>query len=300
MPTLEQERLRRSVRFFYDLQKLRVQSSNRNTTDTVELTDSDAAFMESTGEGLNALEKQALKQTTSILKGIPIYKHWLKNQKGCGPTMSGVLLSEIDIRKADTISALWRFCGLAVDATTGKAERRTKGQKAHYSPWLKSKVLHVLGDCMVKANSPWRIHYDNYKHRKMNTILDVCMGCEGTGQATVEDDEATPDPETKKKKTKKVKCTNCDGTGGPAPWGNTKAHRHNAAMRYMVKMFLLELWVKWRELEGLPVTPTYAEAMLDREHGDHGGADVQQARVAKRKRGNGQQKPTRQQPASEP
>jgi len=274
MPTAQQERLRRSVRFFYDLQKLRVQSSNRNTTDTVELTEDDAKFMESTGEGLNALEKQALKQTSQILKGIPIYTKWLKNQKGCGPTMSGVLLSEIDIHKADTASALWRFCGLAVDSSTGKAERRTKGQKSHFSPWLKSKILHVLGDCLIKANSPWRAHYDNYKHRKENTILETCMGCNGTGKATVEDDEAAPDPETKKKQTKKIKCPNCSGTGGPASWGCNKAHRHNAAMRNMVKMFLLELWTEWRTLESLPVTESYSVAVLGRKHGDHGGTKV--------------------------
>lgn len=274
MPTPQQERLRRSVRFFYDLQKLRVQSSNRSTTDQVELTAEDQAFMMSTGDGLSTLEKQGLKEISRILKGIPIYKNWLKHQKGVGPTMSGVLIAEIDISKAPTISALWRFCGLAVDVETGKAERRTKGKKTAYSPWLKSKVLRVMGECMIKANSPYRKFYDNYKHRKENTMLAQCMGCDGGGRATVDDDEAAPNPITRKKATKKVKCSNCNGTGGPAPWGGGKAHRHNAAMRYMVKMFLQDLWVQWRELEGLTVTDPYAVAVLGREHGDHGGTAV--------------------------
>jgi hypothetical protein len=274
MPTLHQERLRRSVRFFYDLQKLRIQASNRNTTDSVELDKEDLAFMTATGKGLNALERDGLKDISRILKGIPIYTRWLKLQKGIGPTMGGVMVAEIDISKAPTISALWRFCGLAVDNETGRAERLVKGKKATYHPWLKSKVLRVMGEGLIKANSPYRRFYDNYKTRKENTIMAVCMGCDGGGLANIADDDAAPDPKTKKKATKKVKCTNCNGKGGAAPWGSSKAHRHNAALRYMVKMFLADLWTTWRQLEGLPVTEPYAVTVLGRVHGDHGGADV--------------------------
>lgn len=44
-------------------------------------------------------------------------------------------------------------------------------------------------------------------------------------------------------------------------------HRKNMAIRYMVKVFLKDLWVAWRTLEGLPVTPDYAEAKLGLKHG---------------------------------
>ena len=37
----------------------------------------------------------------------------------------------------------------------------------------------------------------------------------------------------------------------------TKMHIHNRAMRYMVKRFLADFWVAWRELEGLEVTKPY-------------------------------------------
>ncbi len=48
----------------------------------------------------------------------------------------------------------------------------------------------------------------------------------------------------------------------------TPGHRKNMAIRYMVKMFLKDLWVAWRTLEGLPVTPDYAEAKLGLKHGE--------------------------------
>jgi hypothetical protein len=79
------------------------------------------------------------------------------------------------------------------------------------------------------------------------------MACEGKG------------------KIEKKKCENCEGTGGPAPWGKSDGHRHNAARRYMVKQFMQELWTTWRTIEGLPVTESYAEAYLDMKHGDHKG-----------------------------
>lgn len=276
MPTIQQERLRRAVRFFYDLQKLRIQTSNRSginhvTKSLVELTEEDKKFLDSTGNGLEVLEKQALKEVQRVLKGVPIYERWLKQQKGIGPTLSGVLISEIDIARCSTPSALWRYCGLAVDPATGRAERRVKGEKAKFSPWLKSKLLRVMGDCLIKANSPYKKFYNDYKHRKENTIVPVCMGCKGEGKARVEDVEGKPDPITRKRATKKVKCENCGGTGGPAPWGASKMHRHNAALRVLVKAFLLDLWTKWRELEGLPVTEPYAVAVLGRVHGDHAG-----------------------------
>ena len=41
------------------------------------------------------------------------------------------------------------------------------------------------------------------------------------------------------------------------------------ATRYAVKMFLRDLWVAWRQLEGLPVSEPYEVAFLGRRpHGD--------------------------------
>ena len=232
MEQSKRESLRRAVRHFYDLQKMRISTRNRDHRKTddsapaappIILDEHDQAFMASQAEGLLALEKQTLKEVRHHLKGIPIAS-WLNDQKGVGPTMAGVLVAEIDITRCNTPSALWAYCGLACDTTTGKAVRRQKGVKSNWNPFLKTKVIHVLGGSFLKCNSPWRKFYDDYKHRKTE-----------------------------------------------AGWGASDGHRHNAAMRYMVKMFLLELWTTWRQLEGLPVTEPYSEAVLGRVHGDHGG-----------------------------
>lgn len=49
-------------------------------------------------------------------------------------------------------------------------------------------------------------------------------------------------------------------------WGVSDGHRHNASIRYMVKMFLIDLYRKWRELEGLPVRNLYQEEYLNHSH----------------------------------
>jgi hypothetical protein len=46
----------------------------------------------------------------------------------------------------------------------------------------------------------------------------------------------------------------------------TKAHRHNAAMRKMIKMWLSHLWEVWRKLEGLPTREPYIIGREGHEH----------------------------------
>jgi hypothetical protein len=50
-----------------------------------------------------------------------------------------------------------------------------------------------------------------------------------------------------------------------AEW--TDGHKHNAALRKMVKLWLSHLWEAWRELEGLPTRPPYALEYL--KHNTH-------------------------------
>ncbi len=45
-----------------------------------------------------------------------------------------------------------------------------------------------------------------------------------------------------------------------------KMHRHLAAMRYMVKIFLQHLWITWRTLSDLPVTMPYVHAVNGHNH----------------------------------
>lgn len=295
MPTKDQREtygLTAAVRFFYDLQKLRIQTGNRagkkkkkSKKDAEKeakkkakkrkappkpiLDPVDQAFLDRTSDRLEGIEKDALDQVKRHLKPVKIWNAWLKDVKGIGPTLGGLIVAEFDIERATTPSKFWAYAGLAVDPETGRATRLTRGQKAKYNPWIKSKMLEVLGGCLIKAKSePYYNIYVNRKHRRENQRVDVCMGCGGKGRRqreVTEEDVPTIAPTAKTPK-EVVGCWNCGGTGGPAPWGADKQHRARDAQRYMAKMFLLDLWREWRTVEGLEVRPSYHEEKLGHVH----------------------------------
>lgn len=196
----------------------------------------------------SALKTETIQeQLISIeLEKQSIWTAFLVNVRGVGPLMAAVIISEVDIHQCNSVSALKAYAGLDVvlvtDEETGEVTAEGRGRKkAHlvdrkytnregehvdtkgisFNPFLKTKLVGVLGTSFIKLGGPYRDVYDNYKHRLSNM------------------------PEHVEK---------------------SLGHRHNMAVRYMIKMFLTDLWKKWRELEGYGPKETYAEAVLDIHH----------------------------------
>ena len=197
-------------------------------------------------EHLMKSEESHVKLIESELATYAIYTDFLKNVRGCGPLMSGVILSEIDIHKCNSISALWAYAGLDVvvttDTETGEIKEEGRSRKKHhlkpkqytnrdgeivdtvgitFNPFLKTKLVGVLGSSFIKLGGKYREIYDGYKHRLENH---------------------------------------------PRHSEKCKGHRHNMAVRYAVKEFLADLWTEWRMIEGLPVRSRYAEEKLGIVH----------------------------------
>lgn len=62
--------------------------------------------------GMLANEDNSFKNLEYFLRGFPIYETFLKHVDGLGAAMAGVLISEIDISKAEYVSSLWKYAGL--------------------------------------------------------------------------------------------------------------------------------------------------------------------------------------------
>ena len=186
-------------------------------------------------------EKTHFRRLGNILKDYPIYNNFLAGVVGVGPAMAGVVISEIDITKAEYPSSLHKYAGLDVASDgQGRSRRKEHLEDSEYvdadgvvqtkkgitfNPFLKTKLVGVLGSSFVKQSPDkckYRKVYDDYKHRIENM-------------------------DAHKEK--------------------SKGHRHNMAVRYMIKIFLIDLYNEWRALEGLPVAPTYTEAKLGKVHG---------------------------------
>ena len=190
-------------------------------------------------------EEAHFRRMEKILKAdFPIYNAFLKGVKGCGPTIAAVILSEVDITRTPTSSALWALCGLDV-AKDGQGRSRRKEhlidrtyttrdgkedtkKSITFNPFLKTKLVGVLADCFIKIKGcEYRQVYDDYKHRLEN------------------------DPRHAEK---------------------TPGHRHAMAKRYMIKIFLKDLYIAWRKVEGLDVTDPYHVRKLGMRDHNKGAA----------------------------
>lgn len=89
---------------------------------------------------------------------------WAKTIVGIGPVLSAGLLAHIDIRKARTAGAIWRFAGL--DPTV----KWEKGQKRPFNADLKV-LCWKIGDSFVKQKNRDSDHYGHlYAERKLYEI----------------------------------------------------------------------------------------------------------------------------------
>jgi transposase len=93
----------------------------------------------------------------ALAESEPIMGH-LMALKGIGEVLAAKLVAPIEIERASTVSALWRYCGMGV--VDGERERPTAGERLHYNKRLKVVVLLIAGSFM-KVGSPYRRVYDS-------------------------------------------------------------------------------------------------------------------------------------------
>ena len=217
---------------------------------------------------LASQEERQFRGLNKILVDFPIWNEYLQDVRGIGPAIAGILISEIDISKARYPSSLWAYSGLDVATdpqrahnpdgkgrsrrkehlTTVKYVNKDGEEKTRdsitFNPLLKTKLLGVLGPSFLRAGVP----------------------CE---------------PDCEKKSCEKRGEHN---TGYGSPYGEvyanerhrlqnhvdhkekTKGHQHAMAIRKAVKIFLIDLYKVWREMENLPVSKPYHEAKLGMQH----------------------------------
>lgn len=198
------------------------------------------------------IEKWIAKQ----LKGVPVWTEFLKNVKGVGPIIAAVLITEFDIHRATTVSKMWQFAGLNPTPVRGMKWVKTAKPKT-YQP-KDGDVIRRMGDRVLvrthdmvrgdRLTSGYMSPFNGFLRTKLCGVLAGSF-------------IKSKSPYSRFYYDMKQRYENEDG------WSDeTKMHRHRAATRYMIKMFLIDLYKAWRELEGLPVRPSYQEEYLDHKH----------------------------------
>ncbi len=159
---------------------------------------------------------------------------WCLAQRGIGPVLTAGLLAHIDINKAKTAGAIWRFAGLDPTLVWDKGEIRP------YNAELKQLTWHA-GQCFMKqSNDPDCFYGQLYRQRKAFEITRN----EGGGNA-----ERAKTFTVSRKATKAVKDKLKDGK---MPDFNIDAR----ARRYAVKIFLSHLHFVWHFAEFKTLAPT--------------------------------------------
>ena len=186
-------------------------------------------------------ESKHFRQLEKVLKEYKIYTHFLKGVKGIGAAMAGVIMSEIDIHKSKYPSSIWKYAGLDV-AQDGKGRSR---KKEHL---IDTEYTDREGEVKTKKG----ITFNPFLKTKLVGVLGSSFlraGVADNPYRAVYDNykdrlNNTPDHDDK-----------------------SKGHKHNMCIRYMVKMFIIDLYKVWRKIEGLEVHAPYSEAKLGLKHG---------------------------------
>ncbi len=154
------------------IQKTRIQFSNRlsaleNDADNPSGS-KQQVIVERWLDVFTVLEKSLDKDIAIEVSSYPIFDE-MSNIKGIGPILSAKIISMVDIKRANTVSALWRYAGHAV--INGKHERPVKGEKLHYNKRLKTS-LYLVAVSFLRSDSPYRSIYDKNKKRYQETKPD--------------------------------------------------------------------------------------------------------------------------------
>jgi len=192
-----------------------------------------------------------------LIKGHPAYP-WFSLVLGVGRENIGKVVGPVDIKRAKTISALWKFTGFAPDKE-GKAMRRVKGGgKLEYNSQLRS-MCWRLASSLKRARGKFYEYYlkekDKYTKRFLNQgykILPtpqgkfVCLNCGESWAKKRDIGLCCNNPSIEKKLREEP------------PGVIWLGHLDAMAVRKMIKLFLACLWLVWREAERLPITKPYA------------------------------------------
>lgn len=183
-------------------------------------------------------EKRAFKRLHATLAHFPIFTDYLSKIKGIGPAMSAVIISEIDIHKSKYVSSIWKYAGLDVAPDGAGRSRRAE----HL---IDREYINAKGEPAVRKSitfNPW------LKTKLIGVLASSFLRAGNEKYRKIYDDYKHRLENHDKHKEK------------------TKGHRHDMALRYMIKIFIIDLYANWRKMEGLEVAPTYQEAKLGHKH----------------------------------
>lgn len=188
-------------------------------------------------------EQAIVRIIAKEVKNHPLWDAFFSDVKGCGPAMAAVCIAYFDIYKARWPGSMWKYAGLDVVVDANGSHGRTRSDTEVY------KYINKNGEEAEKNGLTY--------NPKLKTKLVGVLGGSFL-KAGADAKYAQIYYGYKNRLLNRPDCADLP-----------KYVIHRRANRYAVKMFLKDLWVAWRNLEGLPTGDDYAVAKLGmRPHRD--------------------------------
>ena len=226
------------------------------------------------------MEIKAEKVILEVLETLPIWNNYMVNVKGCAARIGSMILVQMkDVARFPTISALWSYCGLTssyvIAQCEGHIDPKTKKRVGVHKMLISSDQHHTTCPVMCK-------HEDEIVDgEEMSFDASDKKVC---GQPLTIIERVTNKAPKRRKgyhflfntklKTAAWKLSNqfvkqgsdfykeiyknrkaLDAIAHPE---YSKGHINNMALRKLSKIFLANLWLNWRVMEGLPIRAPYA------------------------------------------
>lgn len=228
----------RIVELYYDCQEHRKRHAAKKRTE--EKRELDKWFDDYLQFGEVLIQKKLQKWVET---GAPAESQWAYGVYGIGPVLAAGLAAHIDVTKADSPSAVWKFAGLAPGF-----DKRVKKQKLPFNGRLKT-LCWKVGDSFVKFSGQEECFYGKiYREFKAEEIRRNESGHYKEAAAEQLRIKDWKDDTITKARLLEGKLSD--------------KHLDMKARRRVVKIFLTHYWKKGREARNLPVRPPYAQACL--------------------------------------
>lgn len=262
--------IRSLVEIYYDFQDQRIITGNRigMNSERNGITKEQLEFY-----GINKLMKDAEQFEKAIkallepqIKQEVLWQLYLSRVYGIGPILASGLIAYIgDIRRFERISDLWQYAGLGMNTYCQKCKEPTfitiqiqgEGKKL-----TKAKRLKPMGRCNTCGEPTTRVRQKRMVGYLSNWSPKFKVLSWKLGQSFLKQGERSRyygfyNEYKKEEREKHPKKQKVDGK----TYFND-GHLHNRALRKVTKLFLSHLWLRWREIEGLPVTEPYVGSVL--------------------------------------
>jgi len=193
-------------------------------------------------------EARIEKRIAALLKHFPFYTECLEKVYGLGPMGGAMILSNLDIDRARTPGSFIRRLGITVEKD-GKGTSRRKehnvpteyidkdGNLAYkwglgYDPQLRSWFLENMMGGFIRCDkrkgvNPWVVQYRN-KKTQYSLRKDLMIKDKKTSELVID-----------------------------------KSHVDKMSRRWMLKIFLIDIWLFWAAFEGKEIKKPYYQAKIN-------------------------------------